>query len=69
MSTQPAPPQVVYVSFCAEINVSTTESLIATMANIANDGVPEVYLLLSTPGGGVMNGMNLYNVLGACQVE
>ncbi len=63
MNTQPAPSQVVYVSFSAEINANTTESLIATMANIANDGVPEVYLLLSTPGGGVMNGINLYNVL------
>src|SRR5947208_681344 len=35
------------------------------MAQQANAGVPEVYLLLSTPGGGVMNGMNLYNVLRA----
>lgn len=58
-------PDVVYVSFSAEINANTTESLIATMANLANQGVPEVYLLLSTPGGFVMNGMNLYNVLRA----
>lgn len=54
---------LVYVSFSAEINPSTTESLIAVMANCANAQVKKVYLLLSTPGGSVMNGMNLYNVL------
>ena len=54
---------LVYVSFSAEINPSTTETLIATMTNLANLTVKEVYLLLSTPGGRVMNGMNLFNVL------
>lgn len=58
-------PQTVYVSFSAEINAHTTESLIAVLANQANAGVQEVYLLLSTPGGSVMNGMNLYNVMRA----
>jgi ATP-dependent Clp protease, protease subunit len=53
----------VYVSFSAEINANTTESLMATMANCANQNVEEVVLLLSTPGGNVMNGMNIYNVL------
>ena len=43
----------------------TTESLIAAMANCSNQGVKEVYLMLSTPGGTVMHGMNLYNVLRA----
>lgn len=61
----PAPGQVVYVSFSAEVIPSTTEALIATMANCASQGVPEVYLMLSTPGGQVMNGLNLYNVLRA----
>lgn len=55
----------VYVSFSAEISAATTESLLAVMAQCANQGVAEVYLLLSTPGGSVMNGMNLYNVLRA----
>lgn len=54
---------LVYVSFSAEINPSTTESLIGVMANCANLNVQSVYLLLSTPGGMVMNGMNLYHVL------
>lgn len=65
---QPVPP-LVYVSFSAEVNANTTESLIATMSNLANQGVPNVYLLLSTPGGAVMNGMNIYNVLRAMPFE
>lgn len=60
----PAPPTT-YVSFSAEINAHTCEALIAAMAQQANAGVQNVYLLLSTPGGAVMNGMNLYNVLRA----
>ena len=57
--------QTVYVSFSAEIIPQTTESLIAALANCANGGAAEVRLLLSTPGGAVMNGINLYNVLKA----
>jgi ATP-dependent protease ClpP protease subunit len=54
---------LVYVSFSAEINPTSTESLINVMANCANSKVHNVYLLLSTLGGIVMNGFNLYNVL------
>jgi ATP-dependent protease ClpP protease subunit len=53
----------VYVSFSAEINPNTTESLLAVIANLVNQHIPHIYLLLSTPGGAVMNGMNIYNVL------
>jgi ATP-dependent Clp protease, protease subunit len=60
----PAPnPQEVYVSFSAEINPNTTEALLGAMANIATQGVPKVTLCLSTPGGGIMLGMNIYNML------
>ncbi len=52
-----------YVSFSAEIVPQTTESLIAVLTDLANKKVDEVYLLLSTPGGSVMHGMNLYNVM------
>jgi ATP-dependent protease ClpP protease subunit len=63
---QPAPPVTpTYVSFSAEINPNTTESLIAVLAQQVAQGVQDVHLLLSTPGGSVMNGMNLYNVLRA----
>jgi ATP-dependent Clp protease, protease subunit len=60
---QPNPPEVVYISFSAEVSPHTTESLLAVMANCANQRVKTVYLLLSTPGGSVMNGLNIYNVL------
>ena len=55
----------VYINLSAEINVQTTETVIATMGQCANSGVTEVYLLLATPGGDVMSGINLYNVLRA----
>lgn len=54
-----------YISFSAEIAPKTTESLIAVCSEQANKGVETVYLMLSTPGGSVMNGLNLYNVLRA----
>jgi ATP-dependent Clp protease protease subunit len=57
--------KTVYVSFSAEINAGTTESLIGAMANLANQGASEVRFLMSTPGGAVMNGINIYNVLRA----
>ncbi len=66
MGVPPIPPQpqdTVYISFSAEINANTTESLIAVFANQINQGKRDFYLLLSTPGGTVMNGLNLYNVL------
>ena len=54
-----------FISFSAEIVPHTTEALIAAMTQCATAGASEVNLLLSTPGGSVMNGMNLYNVLRA----
>ncbi len=57
----------IYVSFSAEINPNTTEALIALLSNHVNRGVKEVYLMLSTPGGTVMNGLN--NVLRAFPIK
>src|SRR5271165_2415692 len=57
-----------YISFSAEIVPHTTESLIALLGQQVNQGVQVVQLLLSTPGGSVMHGMNLYNVLRALPV-
>jgi ATP-dependent protease ClpP protease subunit len=61
-------PEILYVSFSAEISPHTTESLLAVMANCVNQKIRTVYLMLSTPGGNVMNGMNIYNMLlAACR--
>lgn len=54
-----------YISFSSDISPHSTETLIAVMAEQANKGVKEVYLMISTPGGSVMCGLNLYNVLRA----
>jgi ATP-dependent protease ClpP protease subunit len=56
-------PETVYVIFSAEINPKTAESLLAVMANCATQGVKKFYLVLSTPGGDVAQGMTLYNTL------
>jgi len=61
----PTVPETVYVSFSADINAHTTESLIQVLANCINQRVRHVYILLSTPGGSVMHGMNVYNFLRA----
>lgn len=63
-ATQPEPPpQRVYVIFTAMINPHTVETLTQALSNIAIQGVPEVYLVLSTPGGDVRSGLTLYNFL------
>lgn len=54
---------LVYITFSAGINQVSTETLISVVSNCANLEVQKVCLLLSTPGGSVVNGLNLYNVL------
>jgi ATP-dependent protease ClpP protease subunit len=54
---------LIYISFSSEINQVSAESLISTLANCANAGVKTVHILLSTTGGRVINGFNLYNML------
>lgn len=55
--------KVVYISFSSEVSPQTTEALLAICADQVNKGVSTVNLLLSTPGGSVLHGMNIYNVL------
>jgi ATP-dependent Clp protease protease subunit len=54
---------LVYVSFSTEISTDTVENLLAVMASLCELKVKRVVLLLSTPGGSVPCGFNLYNVL------
>ena len=52
-----------YLSFSAEIIPQTAETFLGACAKLCNDGADEIYVLLSSPGGSVMNGLNVYNVL------
>ena len=53
----------VYVSFSSQIDAHSTEALLGLMANLVMQRVKTVHLHLSTPGGTVMHGLNLYNML------
>lgn len=69
-NVQPAiVPPTTYISFSAEITPHTSESLLAVMAQQVMQRVQRIYLLLNTPGGSVMNGMNVYNVLRALPIH
>lgn len=56
-------PPTLYVTFSADVVPQSAEALIAIMSDAASKSIPEVHLLLSTPGGSVMHGINVYNVL------
>ncbi len=58
-------PDMVYVSFSAEIIPTTTEGLLNACGNLANSGTKTIYLLINTPGGSVAHGITAYNVLKA----
>ena len=59
----------VYLSFLAEINPTTTEALLGTTAKQINDGMDELHLMLSTPGGNVREGVAIYNLLMSLPVK
>jgi ATP-dependent Clp protease protease subunit len=58
---QPRPPA--FISFSAEITPPTVEQLLGSVTGFVNQGFREIHLMLSTPGGSVMHGVNAYNVL------
>ena len=59
----PSPPPLVYAMFTSEIVPQTVEVMIQALSNLAQQGVKEVYLAFSTPGGNVAQGISLYNFL------
>lgn len=52
-----------FISFSAEVNQNTAENLMGIFAQRLNQGTKDFYLLLSSPGGSVMNGITIYNFL------
>lgn len=66
-SAAPAGPpfQCVYISFTAEVSEATVEALLGLCGQIATQGILQVCLMLSTPGGSVAHGITAYNTLRA----
>lgn len=61
--------KTLYISFSAEVNQNTTENLMGVVAQKVNAGIKDIYLLISSPGGSVMNGINVYNFLKALPIN
>lgn len=58
----------VCISFSAPLNNSTASALMGAIAKSLNDGHDDIHLFLSTPGGGVADGIAVYNFLIALPV-
>ncbi len=56
-------PPVHYVSFMAGVNESTAQRLLDVVVQEVQKGAKTIYLVLSTPGGAVREGIALYNIL------
>jgi len=54
---------MIYINFSAEINPHTSEALMNFLADQLNKGQKEFYILLSSPGGRVIDGITLYNYI------
>lgn len=61
LGQQPRPPA--FISFSAEVVPQTMEVLVNAVTNFVNQGFQQIHLLLSTPGGSVMHGITIYNIL------
>jgi ATP-dependent protease ClpP protease subunit len=54
-----------YINFHAPVNGASAQHFMATCSQLVQQKRTELYLLLSTPGGNVMSGLTVYNVLRA----
>jgi ATP-dependent Clp protease protease subunit len=61
--TSPGPTTATYISFSGPINQMSTQLVISQVVGLVTQGVTDIHLLMSTPGGEVMSGITLYNTL------
>jgi ATP-dependent Clp protease protease subunit len=59
------PPGPAYVTFSCPVNQATTQNLLNIVHNSVAQKITEFHLLISSNGGDIMQGVNLYNVLRA----
>lgn len=62
-------PKTIYLSFTAGITGTTTEQFQEFLANKLKEGVDTFYILLSSNGGGVKDGITLYHFLKSLPAE
>lgn len=60
---------IVYITFSGPIDDNAERSLIAECTKLIGQGAQTIYLMISTPGGSVLHGMNLYSMLQALPVR
>ena len=60
---------IAYITFSGPIDNSAESRLIAECAKVVDQGAQTIYLMISTPGGSVLHGMNLYSMLQALPVR
>ena len=54
---------IAYFLFSAPIDAAAEQGILDACTQLIGQGVRTVYLLISTPGGAVINGINLYSFL------
>lgn len=52
-----------FISFSAGVDQNTSESLMSVFSQKFNEGIKDFYLLFSSPGGSVLNGITVFNFL------
>src|SRR5438128_377646 len=65
----PQPGAEVYASFTGDVTPASAQNIIATLSQVASQGVSKVTLMLSTLGGSVMHGQAIYNTLRALPLQ
>ena len=60
---------IAYFMFSAPIDQSSEQALMATCHEMINKKISTIYLMISTPGGAVVSGINLYNFLRALPIR
>ena len=58
-----APATTTYISFSGPINQMSMQLLVSQVTGLLSQGITDLHLLMSTPGGEVMSGIALYNTL------
>lgn len=58
----------VYMSFMDQVNEKTTQALLNVIGQYTSKGVEYIHLLLSTTGGSVVAGIDIYNKLRALPI-